>query len=210
MHYSSIRKIVHIDALDELINYEQEIDRVERDELHAMCLTLLLIKWKISWNQDYQSDFLTQNWKKMTRYLRAQICLRRHFVAYLNENQKTACNDDDNESIVLCNVCSISKISRNINNENSSSLHATISTSKRFLLFNSISIVNDSSERASNDENFSNEKLKVETVDAVALDCMRFSKSFSSENEKNLIYDVVARLARNDLMKQAKDFSLYE
>ena len=81
VHYFFVRKIVHVDALDELVNYEQEIDRAERDELHAVCLTLLLIKWKVSWNSNYQSDFLTRNRKKMTRYLRARICLRRHLIA---------------------------------------------------------------------------------------------------------------------------------
>ena len=151
----------------------------------------------------------------MTRYLRARICLRRHLIAYLNEDQETACNDDDNEFMMSCSVCSISKISRNVDNEISSSLHATTTTSKRVLSFNSTSIARSLSVHASSDEKFNNEKffdekLRVETIDAMKSNFMQSSKSSSNENEKNVIYDVVARFARNDLMKQAKDFNLYE
>ncbi|KAL9606927.1 MAG: hypothetical protein Q9167_008106, partial [Letrouitia subvulpina] len=67
VHYPSVRRVIHIDAPDGLLNYGQETGRAGRDRLHASCLILLAPKWAVSWDNRYINDFLTEDRLQMTR-----------------------------------------------------------------------------------------------------------------------------------------------
>jgi len=41
VYYFSIRRVFHLDASNNLVNYEQEIERAKQDDLLVVCLTLL-------------------------------------------------------------------------------------------------------------------------------------------------------------------------
>ena len=47
VHYSFIRKVIHLNVFDDFVNYEQKIERVDRDDLSTICLTLLTNRWFI-------------------------------------------------------------------------------------------------------------------------------------------------------------------
>jgi len=44
VHHFSIRRVFHLDASNDFVNYEQEIERTRRDDLFVVCLTLLLTR----------------------------------------------------------------------------------------------------------------------------------------------------------------------
>jgi len=47
VHYFSIRRVLHLDALNDFVNYEQKIERAKRNDLLVVCLTLLLTWWNV-------------------------------------------------------------------------------------------------------------------------------------------------------------------
>jgi len=47
VHYLSIRRVLHFDASNDLVNYEQKIERARRDNLLVVYLTLLLTRWNL-------------------------------------------------------------------------------------------------------------------------------------------------------------------
>jgi len=47
VHHFSIRRVFHLDASNDLVNYEQKIERAKRDDLLVVCLTLLLTQWNV-------------------------------------------------------------------------------------------------------------------------------------------------------------------
>ena len=109
LHYPFVRKVIHVDALDGLLNYDQETGRVDRDELPAVCLTLLAVNWTVSWDQSFKSDFLSTNRQEMTRFLHGRSCLRQQLTTYLNEDKGIACSTSFSvaKTRLRCSVCSI-------------------------------------------------------------------------------------------------------
>ena len=83
--YTFIRRVLHLNASSDMVNYDQESDRANRDGLYTVSLILLPRRWSVSWNANYRSDFLTEDCKQMTRYLQSQQCLRYLLTAYLND-----------------------------------------------------------------------------------------------------------------------------
>ena len=69
VHYSFIRKIIHLNAFDDFVNYEQKIERVDRNDLSTICLTLLTNRWFVQWNSKYRTNFLSYDCVRMTRFL---------------------------------------------------------------------------------------------------------------------------------------------
>ena len=108
LHYPFVRKVIHVDALDGLLNYDQETGRVDRDELPAVCLTLLAVNWTVSWDQSFKSDFLSTNRQEMTRFLHGRFCLRQQLTTYLNGGKGIACSTSFSvaETRLRCSVCS--------------------------------------------------------------------------------------------------------
>lgn len=104
--YPSIRRIIHIDAPDGLVNYGQETGRAGRDGLHAVCMTLLSTNWKVGWDSAPTDDFAVQDRAVMTEFLHATTCLRRQITAYLDGGNGVTCDVDQTSSFKsACSVC---------------------------------------------------------------------------------------------------------
>ena len=107
VHYSFIRKVIHLNAFDDLVNYEQKIERVDRDDLSTICLTLLADRWFVQWNSKYRTDFLNYDCVRMTKFLQDQQCYRELLIVYLDEDFDIACNQFTKDFIerVSCEFC---------------------------------------------------------------------------------------------------------
>jgi hypothetical protein len=207
VHHPSIRRVLHLDAPDGLVNYGQETGRAGRDDLPAVCLTLLPTRWNVSWEQGYSSDFLVCDRQHMTSFLHARTCLRQQLTAYLDGPPGTACHSASKEIATLCSVCSISKhsipSSTQIAFTSSSPSHApsipnarargTINVSHEVVQFARM----QSRESSSNGEGPS-EKTNYG------------SETASTTDEESSLCSVAARLACSQVMEEAQGFALYE
>ena len=107
VHYFFIRKVIHLNAFDDFVNYEQKIERVDRDDLSTICLTLLTNRWFVQWDSKYRTDFLNYDCVRMTRFLQNQQCYREFLTVYFDEDSDIACNQFTKDFIerMLCEFC---------------------------------------------------------------------------------------------------------
>ena len=92
VHYSFIRKIIHLNVFDDFVNYEQKIERIDRDDLLTVCLTLLTNRWFVQWDSKYRINFLNYDCVRITRFFQNQQCYREFLTVYLDEDFDIACN----------------------------------------------------------------------------------------------------------------------
>lgn len=100
VHYPLVRRVLHLDAPDGLLNYGQETGRAGRDGLHTICMVLLGDKWKVVWKEQYHNNFLVKEHSEMKAFLRFQGCRRRILTAYLDGGEGTACSQGSEQQTV--------------------------------------------------------------------------------------------------------------
>lgn len=227
VHYLRVRRILHVDAPDGLVNYGQETGRAGRDGLHAVCLVLLPTRWKVSWDQGYSSDFLALDRRNMTAYLQARTCLRRQLTAYLDGALGTACTLPPVGMPAACSVCSPPRSARSTAGVHPTSLsHAAPLASasppppprmppasspklRRAPVLSALGPqVPERSSHAAQPRRMQSAAVSAAESEPFGTDDE--SGSSGESGQESHIYDVAARLACSQLAEEATGFALYE